>query len=115
MELTAKRRKHLESCRENNDYSHDVVAKLYSDSFHFIYELLQNADDAEALEVIFNLTAKSLKVTHDGKKLFNYKDVDSIFNSHNERNTRVYIIVHSCREDRIYYLPGWQCGSHYYN
>ena len=66
-ELTEKRRQHLESCRNNNDNSHEMIAELYSDSSHFIYELLQNADDAKASEVIFKLTRETLKITHNGK------------------------------------------------
>ncbi len=76
--LTKKRREHLQSCRDNGDNSHEIISDLYSDSFHFIYELLQNADDAGASEVIFDLTDKSLKVTHNGKKLFDINDVNSI-------------------------------------
>ncbi|MEC4684780.1 MAG: DUF3883 domain-containing protein [Nitrospirota bacterium] len=76
--LTKKRREHIRSCRDNNDNSHEIIAGLYSDQSHFIYELLQNADDAGASEVIFNLTSESLEVTHNGTKLFDSKDVDSI-------------------------------------
>jgi hypothetical protein len=76
--LTKKRREHIQSCRDNDDKSHEIIAGLYSDPSHFIYELLQNADDAGASEVIFNLTSESLKVTHNGKRLFNFDDVDSI-------------------------------------
>ena len=77
-ELTEKRRQHLESCRDNNDNSHDIIAKLYSDPSHFIYELLQNADDAKASEVIFKLTRETLKITHNGKRLFDFDDVNAI-------------------------------------
>ncbi len=42
--LIKKRQEHIHSCRENNDNSHEIIAGLYSDSTHFIYELLQNAD-----------------------------------------------------------------------
>jgi hypothetical protein len=65
--LTKKRREHIQSCRDNDDKSHEIIAGLYSDPSHFIYELLQNADDAGASEVIFNLTSESLKVTHNGR------------------------------------------------
>ncbi len=77
-DLTNKRRKHIQSCRDNNDNSHEIIAGLYSDPSHFIYELLQNADDAGASEVIFRLTSKSLSITHNGEKLFDFNDVDSI-------------------------------------
>lgn len=77
-ELTHKRREHIKSCRDNNDNSHEIIAGLYSDPSHFIYELLQNADDAKASKVIFNLSSNSLEITHDGKELFEFKNVDSI-------------------------------------
>ncbi len=76
--LTQKRREHIKSCRDNNDNSHEIIAGLYSDPSHFIYEILQNADDAGASEVIFRLTQESLSITHNGNKLFNFNDVDSI-------------------------------------
>lgn len=76
--LTKKRREHIQSCRDNNDKSHEIIAGLYSDPSHFIYELLQNADDAGASEIIFDLTSDSLEVTHNGKRLFDFDDVDSI-------------------------------------
>jgi len=39
---------------------------LYSDPAHFIYELLQNADDYGAQNVAFHLTASELTIEHDG-------------------------------------------------
>lgn len=39
---------------------------------------MQNSDDAKATEVIFNLRSESLEITHNGKKLFDFNDVDSI-------------------------------------
>lgn len=76
--LTQKRRDHIESCRDNKDKSHEIIADLYSDPSHFIYEVLQNADDAGASEVRFELMLDSLAVTHNGDKLFDYEDVASI-------------------------------------
>ncbi len=40
---------------------------MYTDPVHFIFELLQNADDANATKISFILTAKQLTVEHDGK------------------------------------------------
>ena len=77
-ELTIKRENHLKSCEDNNDRSHHIIADLYSDPSHFIYEILQNADDAQATEVEFRLHHDSLFVRHNGKKLFDLKDVASI-------------------------------------
>ncbi len=47
-DLTQKRQKHIESCRNNNDKSHEIISGLYSDSSHFIYEILQNAGCSHA-------------------------------------------------------------------
>jgi len=77
-DLTQRRREHIKSCRDNKDNSHGIIAGLYSDPSHFIYELLQNADDAGASEIIFRLTSQSLSITHNGNKLFDFDDVDSI-------------------------------------
>jgi len=50
---------------------------LYSDRTHFIFELLQNAEDAKAKKVRFDLFQNRLEVKHDGR-LFNEKDVRGI-------------------------------------
>lgn len=76
--LTKKRREHIWSCRENGDNSHEIIAGLYSDQSHFIYEILQNADDAGATEVIFELSRESLSIVHNGSKLFDFENVESI-------------------------------------
>jgi len=78
IELTKKRREHITSCQENNDNSHEIIAGLYSDPSHFIYELLQNSDDAKATEVTFKLNSDSLEIKHNGNNLFNFHDVDAI-------------------------------------
>ena len=76
--LTNQRRKHVESCRENDDKSHETIASLYSDQSHFIYELMQNADDAGASVVYFHLESEAIRFVHDGGKLFDFDDVESI-------------------------------------
>ena len=40
---------------------------MYSDSTHFLYELLQNADDYGATHVNFRLTRDSLRIEHNGQ------------------------------------------------
>jgi len=55
-----------------------VLSQLYPDNAHFIYELLQNAEDARASEVHFELFKNRLVVTHDGKRPFTLKDVVAI-------------------------------------
>ena len=44
-----------------------IVEDLYPDSAHFIYELLQNAEDTGASEAAFVLTADSLVFEHNGR------------------------------------------------
>ena len=60
-----------------NEYGSVLLADLYSDQTHFIYELLQNAEDAEASEVIFRLYQDRLELEHNGR-VFNEDDVRGI-------------------------------------
>lgn len=76
-DLTKKRICHVESCRLNGDNSHRIIANLYSDSTHFLYELLQNAQDAEATSVSFDLHPDRLETSHNGRA-FSFSDVESI-------------------------------------
>ncbi len=75
----------LRSCIEdissiNTDYKYPVQAinqaeslkslstDLYSDNIRFIYELIQNADDAKSINVNLSiLEDKYLIIAHDGK------------------------------------------------
>ena len=43
------------------------IIQLYTDKSHFVYELLQNAEDAEAKSICFIQHADCLEVLHDGK------------------------------------------------
>ena len=52
------------------------VAEKYSESAHFIYELLQNADDARATEVSIILYKDGLVFKHNGTVHFDVTDVD---------------------------------------
>ena len=53
------------------------LTNMYSDQTHFIYELLQNAEDAEATEVKFRLYQDRLELEHDGCQ-FDEADVGGI-------------------------------------
>ena len=53
------------------------LGRLYTDRTHFIFELLQNAEDAGASKVLFQLAEDRLEVLHDGR-LFNEQDVRGI-------------------------------------
>jgi len=79
-ELQIARRNYIVSARENDfeDGLRTLLAELYPDNAHFIYELLQNAEDARATEVRFNLFKNRLEVTHNGKREFTLGDVESI-------------------------------------
>lgn len=54
-----------------------LLGDLYSDRTHFIFELLQNAEDAKASAVRFQILASALELRHDGR-LFNSEDVRGI-------------------------------------
>ena len=40
---------------------------MYSDSTHFVYEILQNADDHGATEVCFKLSKNEIVIEHNGE------------------------------------------------
>ena len=78
--LSVKRRRWVGVTRENDfeDGIKKLLTQLYPDTAHFIYELLQNAEDAGASEVRFNLESDHLRFEHDGSRLFSYDDVERI-------------------------------------
>ena len=47
----------------------DLLGQLYSERTHFIFELIQNAEDAGATELAFELAADRLELRHDGRPL----------------------------------------------
>lgn len=78
--LHEKRLRYIEASKENNfeEGIRNLLSDLYPDKAHFIYELLQNAEDAEATEIVFKLTQEALTVQHNGKRIFDEKDVEGI-------------------------------------
>jgi len=70
-------------CEENIlDYGRkeehlELLGKLYADDTHFIYELLQNAEDAEAKSILFQLFDDRLEIRHNGR-IFSKDDVKAI-------------------------------------
>lgn len=70
-------------CEENAySYGHDdkhlkILSDLYTDDSHFIYEILQNAEDAGASEIAFMLYKDRLEILHNGRT-FNEADVRAI-------------------------------------
>jgi hypothetical protein len=55
----------------------ELLGQLYSERTHFVFELIQNAEDAGATELTFTLFADRLEVTHDGRD-FTVADVRAI-------------------------------------
>lgn len=53
------------------------IIDKYPESAHFVYELLQNADDAEATEVYIILKRDQMLFKHNGKKHFNITTEDA--------------------------------------
>ena len=53
------------------------LGRLYTDRTHFIFELLQNAEDARASRILFRLFEDRLEVSHDGRP-FNERDVRGV-------------------------------------
>jgi hypothetical protein len=45
----------------------DLLGQLYSERTHFLFELIQNAEDAGATELAFELFADRLELRHDGR------------------------------------------------
>ena len=45
----------------------DLLGQLYSERTHFIFELIQNAEDAGATELSFELFSDRLEVRHEGR------------------------------------------------
>lgn len=52
------------------------VVDKYKEKAHFVYELLQNADDAQATEAIFELKKNHLVFRHNGKVQFTVSSVN---------------------------------------
>lgn len=79
-QLSEKRKKWVEANRENGfeDGIKQLLTNLYPDNAHFIYELLQNAEDVGASEVRFILQNDRVEFEHNGDRLFSIEDVNSI-------------------------------------
>jgi hypothetical protein len=79
-EVRAKRQK-LADILSDDDYSgiREIVEELYPDQAHFIYELLQNAEDQGATRACFSLESERLAFEHDGRP-FDKDDVWRITN-----------------------------------
>jgi hypothetical protein len=77
--LSAKRRGWWESTQANN-YERGIrqsTVEKYADPVHFLYELLQNAEDQGATQAVFSLDAGKLRFIHNGEP-FTPQDVENI-------------------------------------
>ncbi len=79
-QLIDNRKKWVETNRENGfeEGIKRLLTGLYPYDAHFIYELLQNAEDAKATEVQFIVNGDGVEFRHNGSKLFSMDDVVSI-------------------------------------
>lgn len=88
--IAAQRRKLLDGIDANEgDINLRIFEDFYPDEAHFIYELLQNAEDAGATEVAFELKQHSCSFEHNGTRHFNERDIrgiTGIFNSSKASN-----------------------------
>lgn len=88
-ELAIKRRKFLDGLDANEgEINLDIFEDFYPDKAHFVFELLQNAEDAEATEAIFILTKENCTFEHNGKRRFTEKDVGSITGINNSTKSK---------------------------
>jgi len=78
-EIRSKRQK-LSEVLEEHPGIRKTVEDLYPDRAHFIYELLQNAEDTRATSVSFILFKDRLIFEHNGTRGFNQRDVEAITN-----------------------------------
>jgi len=79
-ELAQNRRSLIDVHKQNDFGIEELLDNLYPDEAHFIFELLQNADDAHAHHVHFELQPHQLTLSHDGARLFTIEDVAAITN-----------------------------------
>ena len=79
-ELQLRRSSWVTDTKEQNmfDGIKDTLTKLYTSSGHFIFELLQNAEDVSASSVTFKLEHDKLIFEHNGERPFDMNDIDSI-------------------------------------
>jgi hypothetical protein len=75
--LIDKRKKWARLSKENKFDFDSILAGSYNDPSHFIYEILQNAEDAGAQVVSLELCKDSLDIYHNGRD-FNFDDIDGV-------------------------------------
>lgn len=93
----------------------ETIIQLYTDKAHFIYELLQNAEDAQATVIKFHQMDDRLEVFHDGtpftltnlRSLCNIRDSDKIndLNKIGEFGVGFKSVFGICDTVRLYSMP----------
>lgn len=77
-ELIQNRKDWLE-INKRNKFNFDILlARPYSEPAHFIFELLQNADDAGATQVQFELRRDGMDMWHNASRDFNLSDIEGV-------------------------------------
>ena len=72
-DLVERRKSWVKSCLDNRFEIDSILSGLYSHPSHFIYEILQNAEDARAKYIKFILRNDCLEIVHDGRD-FEHRD-----------------------------------------
>ena len=88
-ELRINRQKFLDGLEANQgDINLDIFEDFYPDKAHFVFELLQNAEDTGATECKFTLADDQLLFRHNGIRQFSEPDIRSITGIHNSTKTK---------------------------
>jgi len=77
-QLIDKRKNWVKSSEENNFDFDSILSGLYNDPSHFIYEIIQNAEDVGTNQITFKLHDSHLEIFHNAPKDFDFDDVDGI-------------------------------------
>lgn len=78
VKLQERRRKVVDALKDSSvEGMWTQVVDKYSDQAHFLYEILQNADDAKATYAKFILFDDKLIFKHNGTRFFSISDVDT--------------------------------------
>ena len=80
-ELIKNREEFVASAKKNKfagPLSKILSTLQYTESAHFVYEILQNSDDVAAKNVKFVLSKEGLDIFHDSEKDFDHDDIEGI-------------------------------------
>jgi hypothetical protein len=86
-ELINNRKEFVDAQIKNGFDLTTVLVGLYSDASHFVYEILQNAEDAKATDITFDLQKDKLIINHNGTP-FSDTDIDAITGISNLQNDK---------------------------